>query len=304
MVEQNGKKSGASAMPPPGRGQPYVHTPSPTFLNSETGIALFRLPCANQSSERQIAERTESSPDMLLISRGSGTSAFGKMAGSAFSVPATTAVRATFTPRGTDSHIIYNPTAQTFGLTFPDGYLKTLMTDAQQHCAFNPLLFLEDARLLHLAQVIEAEIARPGFASPMMIEGVSRAIAVVLLRLDEQPILAEAERIKLSPWRLRRVLDYIDCHLEDDVRLCNLAAVAGLSTFHFARVFKQETGVTPYNYVRDRRIERSRALLIEDKLGISELALACGFASQSHFTAAFSKAVGTSPGRFRRENRT
>ncbi|MBX9731303.1 MAG: AraC family transcriptional regulator [Sphingomonas sp.] len=239
---------------------------------------------------------------MLLICRGSGTPAFGKMAGSPFSVPATTAVRATFTPKGTDSHIVYNPTAQTFGLTFPDGYLKTLMTDALQDCAFNPLLFREDAQLFHLAQIIEAEIAGPGFASPMVIEGVSRAIAVILLRLDQRPILAEAERIKLPPWRLRRVLDFIDSHLEDDVRLSNLAAIAGLSTFHFARVFRQETGVTPYNYVRARRIERSQALLIEGKLGISELALACGFASQSHFTAAFSKAVGTSPGRFRREN--
>jgi AraC family transcriptional regulator len=65
-------------------------------------------------------------------------------------------------------------------------------------------------------------------------------------------------------------------------------------------VFKLATGETPYHYLRTRRLERARMLLADDTMPLAELALECGFANQAHFTAAFSREVGISPGRYRR----
>lgn len=273
------------------------------FEHRETGITLFNIVQPARSKELMVSGRVETQPDMLMITRGSGDRASGKFAGKPFAVKPSNAVRATFTPYGSDSHVVYNPTSQTFGLNFPNGLLADLSPDRNKFRELIPILFRPNGQLIQFAQALKAEIASPGFASSMLVEGMSRAISVALQRLDLHPINDQADHIVLPNWKLRRVIDYIQGHLEDDVRLSDLASVAGLSTFHFARVFRQATGVTPYKYVRDRRIEHSRVLLLENNLELSQLALKCGFASQSHFTAAFTKAVGTSPGRFRRNNR-
>lgn len=110
----------------------------------------------------------------------------------------------------------------------------------------------------------------------------------------------QCERIYLSPPKLKRVIDFIDAHLHDNIGLNDLAAAAGLSANHFLRVFKLATGETPYHYLRTRRLERARMLLADDTMPLAELALECGFANQAHFTAAFSRELGISPGRYRR----
>ena len=107
-------------------------------------------------------------------------------------------------------------------------------------------------------------------------------------------------RIYLTAARLKRVTEFVQTHLADDIGLGALAAAAELSPFHFSRVFKLTTGEAPYRYVRSRRLERARMLLETTLTPLSEIALACGFANQSHFTAAFTQATGLSPGRHRR----
>ncbi|KPF72493.1 hypothetical protein IP88_09835 [alpha proteobacterium AAP81b] len=174
------------------------------------------------------------------------------------------------------------------------------MLSDQRHGSFAPLLFDGDERLARLIRMLDAEIAAPGFASRLLVEGLARAVATLLVRLDLRDACADVERIHLTPWRLKKVVDYVDAHLDGEIGLADMAAVAGLSAFHFSRVFKLATGTSPYHYVRDRRLERARALLSGDHMSIAELALACGFANQSHFTAAFTKAMGVSPGRYRR----
>ena len=102
----------------------------------------------------------------------------------------------------------------------------------------------------------------------------------------------------LSPAALRRVRERVEAGLEEALTIEDLAAAAGLSPFHFARMFKRATGESPHAYVLRRRIERARALL-EGDLPIAEVALACGFGSQSHLTARFRAATGLTPGRYR-----
>ncbi len=90
-------------------------------------------------------------------------------------------------------------------------------------------------------------------------------------------------------------------HLADDVGLDTLAAIADLSPKHFARAFRQSTGMPPHRWLIERRIDRAKALLRTADLSLAEISLACGFADQSHFTAAFRKLVGFTPGGYRRD---
>ena len=148
--------------------------------------------------------------------------------------------------------------------------------------------------------MIEDEFRSPGFASDLMIDGMLRAIIAILARNDAPSAGIDQERIYLSPVRLARVLEFVDAHLEHDINLADMAKIAGLSTFHFSRVFKLATGETPYHFVGSRRLSKARSMLSSQAIPLAELALSCGFANQSHFTAAFTKAMGISPGRYRK----
>jgi AraC family transcriptional regulator len=99
--------------------------------------------------------------------------------------------------------------------------------------------------------------------------------------------------------RLRRVLEYIDSHLGDELSLAKLAAISGFSANHFASAFKASTGLSPRRLVIERRIHRARQLLRQTKLPISEVAYVVGFSSQRHLAANFRRIVGFSPQRFR-----
>lgn len=107
----------------------------------------------------------------------------------------------------------------------------------------------------------------------------------------------------LDAVRLRRVLEFIDAHLQDELRLADLARVVALSQFHFLRAFKTATGVAPYNYVSARRLELARRLLAEDRIPLVEVALTCKFSSQANFSRAFRRATGITPGSYRRQAR-
>jgi AraC-like DNA-binding protein len=79
--------------------------------------------------------------------------------------------------------------------------------------------------------------------------------------------------------------------------LAELAAIAGLSVFHFARQFKQSAGITPHHYLVERRVERAREMLARTDLSLSEIAT--GFSDQSHFARHFGQMLGMTPGQFR-----
>jgi len=103
----------------------------------------------------------------------------------------------------------------------------------------------------------------------------------------------------LAPAVRRRIEDYILSNLEAPLALTELAAVAGLSEFHFARMFKRSTGESPHAFVLRQRIERAKRLLIDGRLPLSSIARACGFSSQSHFSARFREITSVTPTRYR-----
>ena len=95
--------------------------------------------------------------------------------------------------------------------------------------------------------------------------------------------------------QLGRVIDYIEAHLTEDISLSDLALVAGLSKFHFSRLFKQAIGLTPHKYLLKRRIEKAARVLKQGDLGIADVAFMFGFTDQSHFTRAFKQVKGVTP---------
>jgi AraC-like DNA-binding protein len=107
----------------------------------------------------------------------------------------------------------------------------------------------------------------------------------------------------LSPWQLRRALDFLSAHLSDDPGVADLARECGLSTGYFSRAFRQTTGVAPHQWLIRRRVERARQLLLGHGLELADIALVCGFVDQSHFTRVFTKLEGASPGKWRQRHR-
>jgi AraC family transcriptional regulator len=104
----------------------------------------------------------------------------------------------------------------------------------------------------------------------------------------------------LAPGALPRVREYVEANLEGRIELVDLAGVANLSRCYFIRAFKQSLGCTPHRYVMSRRLEKARHLLAASDLAIVEVALASGFADQSHFSRCFREFSGASPTAFRR----
>ncbi len=122
--------------------------------------------------------------------------------------------------------------------------------------------------------------------------------AYLAARYAERAPQALLIRGGLAPVVLRRVLEYIEAYLERDLLLSDLAAVADLSPYHFARAFKRSVGSSPHRYVLRRRIERAKYHLAAGELSLADVALACGFGSQSHFSAHFRAATGLTPRQF------
>jgi AraC-like DNA-binding protein len=124
-------------------------------------------------------------------------------------------------------------------------------------------------------------------------------------RLDALALRRHTPRPKasggLSPSTLRRIREYVDAHLDQNIALESLAATADLSLYHFARTFKQSEGTTPHAFVLERRLAKARDLLTATDLPLSEIAFAVGFADQSHLARRFRQIVGMSPGQFRRQ---
>lgn len=114
-----------------------------------------------------------------------------------------------------------------------------------------------------------------------------------------KPLLG-SPRYAISPLKLQRVLDHIDSHLAELLDLATLARVAGLSRFHFSRVFAQATGKSPYAFVVARRVEKARALLGEEKLKLATIAQRTGFGSAAQLTVMFRHLLGVTPSRYRK----
>jgi AraC family transcriptional regulator len=156
-----------------------------------------------------------------------------------------------------------------------------------------PILLHYDERIREIAKLIwhecQTEEERP------QLYGDSLTVALLSCLFQSSHAQARVSHVSLSRIQLKRTLEYMQASLLRDVRLKELASVAGLSTSQFGRAFKASTGLTPHRWIVQRRIQLSQRLMKESGKSIVIAAQMAGFANQSHFTKAFRAIVGATP---------
>jgi AraC family transcriptional regulator len=161
-------------------------------------------------------------------------------------------------------------------------------------------LDLRDAQIARLMESLRADIAAGSPGGSLFGESISVALSAhIAQQYSAAGAKLETYRGGLSRPLLNRVLEYIDTYLGDNLELQQLAQVAGLNVFHFAKAFKQSTGETPHRYVLYKRMERARKFLRDSHLSVLETSARTGFVDQSHFSKVFRRIVGVSPSNYR-----
>lgn len=156
----------------------------------------------------------------------------------------------------------------------------------------------------HIARALRAECLANGACGPLYAETLGTALALRLLHDHSNLRTPRAPtRGALASWRLRRVIEHLHDRIGEPVTLNELAAIAGVSTSHFAHAFRAATGEPPHRFHLRLRLDRAKALLTQDALPLVDIALICGFPSQSHFTTVFRRATGMTPGQWRAQSR-
>ena len=205
---------------------------------------------------------------------------------------------------GAGTITITAPIPETLHLYLPTALFRRLSDD------FN--LIGEPARLIRSVagvrdEVIEqvgrsilSEMTEETSTGRMFVETASLTLAAYLIHKYHDIGTPPVGVHKLDHARLRRVLDYISAHIADEITATDLAGVAGLSVFHFARMFTLAIGVSPRRYMGRMRLERAMAEIAVGRSSLAKIAFDARFSSQASFTRAFRRATGMSPGGYRR----
>lgn len=166
---------------------------------------------------------------------------------------------------------------------------------------YEPGRGVDDAVMRGLVSSLLSAFGHPDEVSRLFLEHVMLAVGAHVVqtyggvRLPRRPA-----RGGLAPWQERRAKEILGANLDGSVALSALAKECGLSASHFSRAFRQTAGLAPHQWLMRRRVEEAKQALRDRRLPLSEVALVCGFADQSHLTRVFSRSVGTSPGAWRR----
>jgi AraC family transcriptional regulator len=188
---------------------------------------------------------------------------------------------------------------------------KEILKDACKHAVIvmpHPELIaafdVRDALVEEVCELLVGELARPRPGSKLVFEGAAMALMAHLLRrcsgMDQLP----ARAARGLTWKSReRLLKALRADIPPVADLRELAAIAGLSRFHFSRQFKLSFGVTPMQFLENERMSRAKALLLEGKLSFSDIAMQLGYSEHSHFTRRFKANTGMTPTDFARAAR-
>jgi AraC family transcriptional regulator len=160
---------------------------------------------------------------------------------------------------------------------------------------------VDDPIVRALTSVLYPALDRPDKTNRIFVDCVMLALGCHIAQAyGGLKIAARPTHGGLAAWQERRSKQIIEANLDGEVPLARLARECGLSIGHFSRAFKDTTGISPHQWLLHRRIENAMRLLCNQQLSLPEVALACGFSDQSHFTRVFRRFSGTSPGVWRR----
>jgi AraC family transcriptional regulator len=165
----------------------------------------------------------------------------------------------------------------------------------------SPRLFFFDQAIWDTTLKLKAEVGNSDPGSRQYAEALSLVLMHELNRL-ERTTSAAARTLRggLPAWQRKRVVEFIEGHLAEEISLATLAELVNLSLFHFARAFKQSFGVPPHRYHSARRMDRARSLLQRPSLSVTQIGVQTGFRETSSFTRAFRRFTGLTPTEYRR----
>lgn len=158
----------------------------------------------------------------------------------------------------------------------------------------------QDARLSSLLYALERERMHGYPAGRLFVDGIEQALAAILVRYEG--IARRASQVYkggLAPYRMKRVMEFIQAHIEEEITLNELARDVGLSPSHFSSLFRKTAGTTPHQFVLHCRIQHAKSLLAQSGHSILDVALASGFRTHQHFSRMFHRLVGVPPRAYR-----
>lgn len=156
-------------------------------------------------------------------------------------------------------------------------------------------------RLDFLCGSLWRETAQDAAHGGLMADALLTLITVELHRLSQRKTRDMQRTTKLDDAKLNTVFEYMQAYPNAKSSLADLAALVGLSEYHFLRCFRESTGTTPHQYLMERRIAEAQRLLATTKLSLADVAIDSGFSSQSHMSDVFRQKLGTSPGKWRKQ---
>lgn len=184
------------------------------------------------------------------------------------------------------------------------GFIQTV---ARESLAMNPDQLellpefrIRDQQIESIGMMLLAELQQENLGGKLYIESLANILAVHLIRqyAAAKPCLT-IYKGGLPQRQLLQVLEYINEHLHQDIKLADLAQLLDMSQFHFSHMFKQAIGTAPYQYLLLQRVERAKLLLKQKERSIMDIALECGFNSHSHLSKQFRQFTGMTPKAYR-----
>ena len=161
---------------------------------------------------------------------------------------------------------------------------------------------LVDPRVVALVSAVNAERAAGFPSGRLFLDSVEQALALSLV--DGYAVRRPSPVIfrgGLAPARLRKVTEFVDAKIDEDLTLEQMADLVNLSVAHFSQMFRKSTGLSPHQFVLQSRVERAKKILRTADTRVLDVAVACGFKTQQHFARVFRQVCGVSPTEYRQE---
>jgi AraC family transcriptional regulator len=208
------------------------------------------------------------------------------------------------TPRTRD-RLRWNRPSQRLVLSVDESYLLRAAQELGRkgHLGFENHWIFEDRQLHLLLSEMRREMEAGWETGALYGDHLGMSLSIALIQKYSRDVaISPQAKGGISRVRLQRVLDYIAANSHLDIQLDDLADVADMSRFHFARLFRLGMGVTPHRYLMDQRLQQAKALLRLDTRSVSEVAVETGFANAGHFARVFRRYVGVSPTEWKRQS--
>jgi AraC family transcriptional regulator len=205
-------------------------------------------------------------------------------------------------PAGLTQKLSWNNNAETIQLSLKPELLARISQDwlAPEKIEIIPQYQLRDPLIQQLALTFLSELEYSSANNSLYVESLSNTLCLHLLRHYNRSPKTFSDRYDgLPAFLMRRLDEYIQANLAQNLTLVDMAKVVNLSTSHLNRLFKQSQGIPLYQYVIQCRIERVKQLLKQPQLTLAEIAIQTGFADQSHLNHHFKRHVGVTPKTFR-----